>query len=288
MLRKGHFFLRTLILVFAATFLLASCAAPDPEKVAQQELAQELQVGRALAAAILARYPALQNGEWIARTEYLRSLGETLSRQVGRPELQHHFTWVESPEVNALAAPGGYIFLTRGLFEALESEDELVTVLLHEITHVTEKHVYQRIVPPKSSGLAFVLARALSGGRGDLGVAVSKSIQQGLKLLLEEGLGQDLERKADFEAVSISSHLGYPPEALEKLLARADQKARHEAKALPKTHPPMKERFQWLQNWIRTQNLSEQYDLQKSKIKPQALLARSQRFRRLKPTVGKL
>ena len=154
--------------------------------------------------------------------------------------------------MNALAAPGGYIFLTRGLFEALESEDELVTVLLHEITHVTEKHVYQRIVPPKNTGFAFVLARALSGGRGDLGVTDSKSIQQGLKLLLEEGLGQELERKADFEAVSIPSHLGYPPEALEKLLARADQKARHEAKALPKNHPPMKERFQWLQEWIRT------------------------------------
>jgi len=287
MLGKAQNIGRTLTLVCSSIFFLASCAAPDPSQVAQQELAQELQVGRALSAAILARYPALQSGEWGARTEYLRSLGETLSRQVGRPELEHHFTWVESPEINALAAPGGYIFLTRGLFEAIESEDELVAVLLHEITHVTEKHVYQRIVPPKSTGFAFVLARALSGGRGDLGVAVSKSIQQGLQILLEQGLGQELEKKADVEAISISAHLGYPPQALEKLLARSEQKVRLESKSLPKTHPPMKERFQWLQDWIRNQNLMEQFDLQKSKIKPQALAARLQRFRRIKLTAGK-
>jgi hypothetical protein len=94
--RKVPFVHPTLTLICSAILLFNSCAAPDPSQVAQQELAQELQVGRALSAAILARYPALQSGEWTTRTEYLRSLGEALSRQVGRPELEHHFTWVES------------------------------------------------------------------------------------------------------------------------------------------------------------------------------------------------
>ncbi len=221
----------------------------------------------------------LDEGVWKEPTTYLRSLGALLSRQYGRPEITHHFAWVDSSDINAFATPGGYIFLTRGLFETLATEDELVTVLLHEIAHITEKHVFKKVTPPPQQGFAFTLARALSGGRADLSVAVSQGLQQGLKLLLEEGLGPELEKQADEEAVAIASHLAYSPQALNQLLKRAQVKTKEKGTELPKTHPKLDDRLQWLDQWILRQQLQERYQQALQTLKAPALKKRTHRIK---------
>ena len=246
----------------------------------KRELAAETQVGRALAAAILGRSKLLDEGEWVQRTLYLNALGEVLAERFGRPGVKHRFSWIDSDEVNAFAAPAGYIFLTRGLFEHLSSEDELAVILLHEIAHVTEKHVYKRIAPPNPTGFAFVLARLLSGGRGDLGVAVSRSVAQGLKLLLESGLGQELEREADEQGVAMAASLGYDPESLVRFLSDANAKAGGRAGALklPSTHPPLDQRRKWISDWISVQNLVSLSQATVSKFEKSTLSDRKVRF----------
>ena len=252
-------------------------AALEEEK---RDLANELQVGRALAAAILGRSKLLSEGEWQQRSLYLRSLGAVLAGRFGRPGIKHHFAWVDSSEVNAFAAPGGYIFLTRGLFERLSGEDELAVILLHEIVHVTEKHVYQKIAPPKATGFAFVLARLLSGGRGDLGVAVSRSVTQGLKVLFETGLGQELERQADEQAVAMAAVLGYDPESLMRFLGAANEKVKQKAGELrlPATHPPLDERRSWVNRTISEQKLVQMYRDSKGRLGEQVPRERQARF----------
>jgi len=252
-------------------------AALEEEK---RDLAHELQVGRALAAAILGRSRILSEGEWQQRSLYLRSLGAVLAGRFGRPGIKHHFAWVDSSEVNAFAAPGGYIFLTRGLFERLTSEDELAVILLHEIVHVTEKHVYQKIAPPKATGFAFVLSRLLSGGRGDLGVAVSRSVTQGLKVLFETGLGQELERQADEQAVAMAAVLGYDPESLMRFLGAANEKAKQKAGELklPATHPPLDVRRNWVNRTISEQKLVQIYRDSKGRLGEQVPRERKARF----------
>jgi predicted Zn-dependent protease len=71
---------------------------------------------------------------------YLNQLGKFLSGLSKRPDLAWTFGVLESPSVNALSAPGGYVLVTRGLLQKLHSEAELAGVLAHEIAHVTERH----------------------------------------------------------------------------------------------------------------------------------------------------
>lgn len=256
--------------------------------VERKELAAETQVGRALAAAILGRSKLLAEGEWSQRSLYLNALGEVLAERFGRVGVKHRFAWIDSDEVNAFAAPAGYIFLTRGLFEHLTSEDELAVILLHEIVHVTEKHVYKKIAPPNPTGFAFVLARLLSGGRGDLGVAVSRSVTQGLKLLFESGLGQELERQADEQGVAMAASLGYDPESLMRFLGDAHAKAGAQVGPLklPATHPPLELRKKWISEWISGQGLVGLSQTTVSRLGSSIISDRKVRFSKYSRTAG--
>lgn len=76
--------------------------------------------------------PTLQN--------YVNEIGQKLAKNSHRPQLDYYFTVVDSPQVNAFALPGGYIYVTRGILAYLNSEAELAAVLGHEIGHVTARH----------------------------------------------------------------------------------------------------------------------------------------------------
>ncbi len=272
---ETHLVSLTLLFIF-----LGACATSDSIEVEKRDRDAEVKVGRALAAAVLGRTPLLSEGEWAARSEYLRSLGGVLARRYGRPDVSHQFAWVDSDEVNAFAAPGGYIFLTRGLFQRVSSEDELVVILLHEISHVTERHVYKKIAPPRSTGVGFVLARLLAGGKGDLGVAVSRSVTQGLQILFETGLGQEYEREADQAGVAMASALGYDPHSLVRFLTESQDQASVKLR-LPATHPPLDRRKEWVVSWIRDQKLDEVSAMASRALSVGSLKARRERFIRM-------
>ena len=71
---------------------------------------------------------------------YVQSIGDSLAKTSHRSNLIYRFTVLDSPEVNAFALPGGYIFINRGLMAYLSTEEELAAVLGHEIGHVTARH----------------------------------------------------------------------------------------------------------------------------------------------------
>ena len=98
---------------------------------------REIEIGRTFNAQILNQeriYPdqELQN--------YVQKVGESLSNISHRSNLVYRFTILDSPDVNAFALPGGYIFIYRGLLSYLSTEDELAAVLGHELGHVTARH----------------------------------------------------------------------------------------------------------------------------------------------------
>ena len=75
---------------------------------------------------------------------YVNDLGQRLAAQSHRKQLQWHFTVLDSPEINAFALPGGYVYVTRGIMAYMESEADLAGVMGHEIGHVTARHGAQR------------------------------------------------------------------------------------------------------------------------------------------------
>ncbi|RPJ39713.1 MAG: peptidase M48, partial [Planctomycetaceae bacterium] len=100
---------------------------------------QEYYVGRAVAAQVLQSYPPLDRPQ---ANEYLNLLGQSLAIFSERPETfgGYHFLLLDSDEINAFAAPGGLILVSRGMLRCCQSEDELAAVLAHEICHVEQKH----------------------------------------------------------------------------------------------------------------------------------------------------
>jgi len=136
---------------------------------------------------------------------YVSGVAQPLARVSHRPTLDWHFEVMDSPVVNAFAAPGGYVFVTRGLLAAVNDEAELAGVLAHEIGHVTARHSAHQMSQAMLAGLGVQLGTALAGSYGNL-----------LGPLLEAGTGllflkysRDDERQADALGVEYATKAGY-------------------------------------------------------------------------------
>ena len=109
---------------------------------------QEISLGAGISSNLLGAALPLQNQ---AVQEYVNHVGRWLSLHTERPDLPWHFAVLDDNNVNAFAAPGGYVFITKGLLARMKSEAELAGVLAHEMAHVLKKHHLQAIKKSGSS-----------------------------------------------------------------------------------------------------------------------------------------
>jgi predicted Zn-dependent protease len=190
--------------------------------------------GRLLAASPLVPNEALQR--------YVNRVGRYVAAQSQRPSLNWTFGVIQSDDINAFAAPGGYVFLTRGLYRMLENEAELAGVLAHEIAHVNERHHVKLLQQ----------TRLLQLGQSAL---LGKAKSDTVKNLAGNGLevyARSLDKSAEFAcdrlAITYAAKAGYDPFAYIAVLDRigasedADQLA-----LLYKTHPHPAERLNVLE-----------------------------------------
>lgn len=98
---------------------------------------EEIAIGRQISGNLLGAAPLVKDA---AVQKYVNNVGRWVASQSERPDLVWHFGVIESNDLNAFAAPGGYVFVTRGLYNKLADESELAGVLAHEIAHVIRKH----------------------------------------------------------------------------------------------------------------------------------------------------
>ena len=148
---------------------------------------QEIQMGREYNAQILKQSPRYQDQNL---QEYVQSIGESLASKSHRPNLIYRFTVIDSPDINAFALPGGYIFINRGLMAYLSSEEELAAVLGHEIGHVTARHSVRQYSQSQLMGILST-AVEINAGRTAGNIA---NLASGALL---SGYGRDMELEAD-------------------------------------------------------------------------------------------
>jgi beta-barrel assembly-enhancing protease len=104
---------------------------------------KEVEIGRGVAATVIGRWGLVQDD---SLSRYVNMVGQVVAQQSPRAsELTYRFAVLNTDEVNAFAAPGGYVFVTRGALDVMQSESELAAVLGHEIAHVDLKHVLRRV-----------------------------------------------------------------------------------------------------------------------------------------------
>jgi len=211
---------------------------------------QEYYIGRAVAADILTRYDVYDDE---AANRYINRLGQSLAATAPYPMTYggYHFLILDSDEINAFAAPGGFILVSRGLLELCPNEDAVAGVLAHEIVHVGEKHGLKAIKQGRLSNALSVLAtesaRTLTDDQlADLTEDFAASVTDITDTLVKNGYSRSLERDADTGAVEILKGVGYRTDGFGRMLAAlaARQDASADASGLLKTHPDPSDRLE--------------------------------------------
>jgi Zn-dependent protease with chaperone function len=199
---------------------------------------REVEIGRGMAASLLGAAPLLQD-ENLER--YVNHIGRWLAAQTERPELTWHFGILDVDTVNAFAAPGGYVFVTRGLMRSAHSEAELAGVLAHEIGHVLRRHHLEAIRNEAMRGIA---ADLVSEAARQQGFNATPFIQTGMQLYAR-GLDRNDEYEADRIGVVVATRAGYEPYGLPRVLLTLNDMNPSDAnlQLLTSTHPPLAERL---------------------------------------------
>ena len=139
---------------------------------------------------------------------YVNRIGQRLAANSSKPKQTFTFTVIDSPDINAFATPGGYIYINRGLLAYLDSEAELAGVLSHEIGHITGNHHGRRQTAQVTNKVLSTTAYILTGS-GDIADA---SNMYGAELV--SGYGRDMELEADGSGAEFMFKSGYDPDAL--------------------------------------------------------------------------
>ena len=170
-------------------------------------------MGQGIASNLLGAAPLLGND---AVQKYVNQVGRWLAMHTERADLPWHFAVLEDNDVNAFAAPGGYIFITKGLLVRMRSESELAGVLAHEIAHVLRKHHLEAI---KKTARASVMADLAQETLQQSGVppALGNLIHVGTEIYAR-GLDKSDEYEADRMGVVIAARAGYDPYGLPAVL----------------------------------------------------------------------
>jgi predicted Zn-dependent protease len=194
--------------------LLANCAVnpvTGRQNFVMMSESEEVRTGKKGDEEVRKEYGVYDNP---ALQRYVNDVGQRLAQKSHRGNLEYHFTVVDSPEINAFALPGGYIYITRGIMAYLNSEAELAAVLGHEIGHVTARHSVQQYSASMAASigvaLGSILVPELRGGAQDL-----------LNLLgnaLLSGYGRDHELEADRLGAEYLARTGYDPQAMVKVV----------------------------------------------------------------------
>lgn len=184
---------------------------------------QELDLGARYNQEILKQNPPYADAKLQA---YIQRVGERVARNSHRNQLSYVFTLVDSPDVNAFALPGGYIYIHRGLLAYLNSEAELAAVLGHEIGHVTARHSVRQQSQSTAWGL---LGQAAAIGTGVGAVGDLTSVMGNAFV---RGYGRDMELEADGLGAQYLARSGYDPQAMievVKVLKSQEDFAREQA-----------------------------------------------------------
>ena len=204
----------------------------SPSKAEEIELGREI-TGNLLGAAPLVKDEALQ--------KYVNSVGRWVASQSERPDLPWHFGVIESDDLNAFSAPGGYVMVTKGLYRKMSNEAQLAGVLGHEIGHVVAKHQLKVL---QKQQLLNIGASFLSKKLAKDNKIISKAIGSGAEISARS-LDKDAEFEADRLGLSYATRAGYEPFGLTDVLQILGQTNPNDNSValLFKTHPLPDERL---------------------------------------------
>ena len=216
---------------------------------------EEYYIGRSVSALILGRYPVYQND---ALTQYVNLVGNAVALYSDRPEIYagYHFLVLDTDEVNAMAAPGGMVFVTKGLLRRCRDEETLGLILAHEVGHVCAKHGLQAIKKSRLTDAFTFLGTQALRRYGPQEIAQLTTIFEGvLSDIVEQLVVRGYDRQSEFEAdglaVKFGTSTGYEPGGIIRFLrTMVGDSSTAAGKGWFKTHPSPEQRIEQLNGTI--------------------------------------
>ncbi|MBC7951204.1 MAG: M48 family metalloprotease [Rhodospirillaceae bacterium] len=157
---------------------------------------------------------------------YVAGIGHRLVKVCETPAAQFRFTVLNSPIVNAMALPGGYIYVTRGLLALTGNEAEIAGVVGHEIGHVLARHTAERVSQAQATNVLSGVLGVIGAVAGIPGVGDVAQMGAGAYL---QSFSRDQETEADHLGLRYLSRAGWHPHAMVSMLERLRDQARLEA-----------------------------------------------------------
>ena len=224
-------------LLFAVYLLLGSVLPAEAGIISKQ---QEIEMGRETAMALEAKYGVVQDYEL---QERVNRIGQSLVAVSDRQDLEYSFKVLNCDEVNALACPGGFVYVFKGLIDYMPSDAELAGVLGHEVSHVVKKHTVHQI--EKQLLTTLLLAVATKGDMGLTGLASQA---------LAAGYSRTDERGADKEGFKLCVAAGYNPYSMVLTINKLEDLAQEKGNpgyGLFSSHPEPEERLKRVMKQIK-------------------------------------
>lgn len=204
---------------------------------------EEIELGKGIASNLLGAAPLYKNQRV---QQYVNQVGRWLALQTERPDLPWQFGVLDDNDINAFAAPGGQVYITKGLLARMHSEAELAGVLAHEISHVLRKHHLQAIKKGARTELIAEFTSEVIKEKGG-NPALNKLVSAGTEVYTR-GLDKKDEFEADRMGVVIAARGGYDPYGLPAVLQTLQSINPQDSglALLFKTHPALSERLSLL------------------------------------------
>lgn len=221
----------------------------------------EYYIGRATAAIILNDYNLYNEPNL---TKYLNKICGAITINSEKPDLYngYYVAVLDSDEINAMATPGGHILITRGLLKCTSNEEELASVIAHEIAHIQKQHSISAIKTSRFKDLSLnVASLAINESDNDevkqMMSVFGDSVDDVVSSLVLNGFSQEQEFEADSYALELLNNAGYNPHSIVNMLKTLEQNQANHKRGFVKTHPEPKKRIKKIEKELKKYSKSK-------------------------------
>ncbi len=246
--------MKTLLHALIIPYLVIFLSFFSPVVANSFTIGEEREVGEKLLYAVRSSFEVFDEPDL---QQYLEKLGKEVINVAGIQHFQYYFFVINNKEFNAFAAPSGLIFFNSGLIETMGSEDELVSVLAHEIGHVVKRHIASRMEKSTKVSLAtmaLILASLALGGGAATEALFTGALAAGKTANLH--FSRFDEEEADLLAYDWMKKLNRDPHGQERMLQTMRRIARYRSVKVPQyllTHPNPEARLDYVQSLIASE-----------------------------------
>jgi Zn-dependent protease with chaperone function len=231
-----------LLILFSAFFLLWGMPAAEAGLIGTK---QEISIGKDVARDLEKKYGVVED---VALQERINQIGQRIVGVCDRKDLPYTFKVLNTKDINALAVPGGFIYLYKGLVDYMPSDEELAGVISHEVGHIVKRHTVHQMEKSMWTSLLFNLAFK------DRGVLLQNLTYN----ILMADYSRDDERQADELGYLYTTRAGYNPYSMLLTLHKLKEKEGHARFGLFSTHPDTGSRIGRVEGYIQTAGIKPQ------------------------------